>query len=349
MENYLITFTPLEPYFFGGEKVFAYGKDNSHIYYIQSEELPFQTTIFGTLRYCCIENPSNDFRYNPGIIGKKSFQLSSTIKQDFGCIKGISPIFLVCGNEYFIKTPFNHQVSDKGGGKSLFYSPFCNYQSVKTCEGEKIFPIDYVAKEGVADSFLNISTGKIEHLIRTTEQVGINTNKRENGFFKKRFAYLNQDTAFAVMAKIEGVDMAGKEMLVYMGQGKSAFTVRFQQKEDDFTGRTKDFLRRKNQSHMELVIALSDIYLREAVSRLNSCCYWVNSDLRDYREFRTNYAAKSFNGRFQKSENLQHLIKAGSVFLVKPEEREEFIKMIEDENCRQAGFNWVVSADTEMI
>ena len=53
MGKYLIKLKPLEPYFFGGERTFGFGKKTKQKqpYYIVSEYIPSQPTLFGTLRY----------------------------------------------------------------------------------------------------------------------------------------------------------------------------------------------------------------------------------------------------------------------------------------------------------
>lgn len=349
MANYLVTFTPLEPYFFGNERVFDYGKIKSTAYFIKSESLPLQSTILGTIRYCCIKNPTMDFQYKPNIIGKKSFNIMEE-EQDFGCIKSLSPIFLVKENEYLIRTPYNH----KNGEKTQYYTPFQDYyQPIETCEGKKRFPKDYNPKEGIADTFTSIVTGVNYDLIHTTEQVGIRKNTQENGFFKKQYVYLQSndnvlqknnektfDISFAVMAEIE-LNLDGMIKIVYMGQGKTAFVVKFQEKENNFTKKIITFWEKKNKNY-PMKMALSDIYIKEPITKLNELCYYVNVKLRDYRSFLTNYQANSFHTRYEKGKVLQHLIRAGSVFWIKENKEEEFEKMLDNKNCKKIGFNKVI-------
>lgn len=57
MASYLIKLTPLEPYFFGGERNFSFGKSKKETkpsYYIKSLEAPSQTTLLGALRYAVL-------------------------------------------------------------------------------------------------------------------------------------------------------------------------------------------------------------------------------------------------------------------------------------------------------
>lgn len=349
MANYLVTFTPLEPYFFGNERVFTYGKVETAAYFIKSESIPSQSTVFGTIRYCCIPNPTIDFRYDSSIIGKQSFNIMEK-EQDFGYIKSISPIFLIKGNEYFIVTPYNHN-QDEEGEK---YTPFKKYQFIETCEGSKCFPIDYKSKKGIADSFTSIVTGKIYNFIRTTDQVGIKKSDKENAFFKRRYGYLQEDgldfgiigrknfnLSFAVMAEIEKLKLDGKKQIAYMGQGKTAFLVQFKECEDNFTGKVIKFWKEKNKYPL-LHLALSDTYIEEPITKINEICYYVNVKLRDYRSFQTSYNSSSHTNRYKKGKYLQHMIKSGSVFWVKENCEKQFYQMINHSNCKKVGFNKVL-------
>ena len=61
----LITLRPLEPYFFGGDRSFAYGNvevQRAGGYYVRSLDAPSQTTLFGTLRFLSIESPNPSFQ-----------------------------------------------------------------------------------------------------------------------------------------------------------------------------------------------------------------------------------------------------------------------------------------------
>ncbi|MEG2717669.1 MAG: hypothetical protein RR961_10055, partial [Eubacterium sp.] len=56
MSDYIITFTPEEPYFLGNERTFSFGdnkdkQQRSGKYHIESDKIPSQTTLLGTLRY----------------------------------------------------------------------------------------------------------------------------------------------------------------------------------------------------------------------------------------------------------------------------------------------------------
>ena len=79
----LVTFTPLEPYFFGSELTHGDGGAN---YFAKGNRLPQQTTLCGALRHLLYEN-----RYKRG---PNSFTPGDTTRNDYGDLLGLSPLFL---------------------------------------------------------------------------------------------------------------------------------------------------------------------------------------------------------------------------------------------------------------
>ena len=84
--KYLITFTPMEPYFFGGERTFGFGKesDRKPPYYIVSEKKPSQPTLFGTLRYIILSQNNALFDQKGAakageLVGAESFSFQKAL------------------------------------------------------------------------------------------------------------------------------------------------------------------------------------------------------------------------------------------------------------------------------
>ena len=105
--TYKISFKPVEPYFFGNEKTFAFpvkGENASpsvSSYFIRSEDMPSQSTILGALRYLFLDHKNPDFKYtkeqaadNAKAVGPASFDIASEDVQQFGLIRKISPVFI---------------------------------------------------------------------------------------------------------------------------------------------------------------------------------------------------------------------------------------------------------------
>lgn len=85
-QTVLLRIRPLEYYFFGGETTFSNGEHAN--YFARSNPLPQQTSVLGLLRQAL-------FGQFP--IGE-SFRADRPVKQDFGKIRGLSPVFFLNGD-----------------------------------------------------------------------------------------------------------------------------------------------------------------------------------------------------------------------------------------------------------
>ncbi len=106
MTEYLITLTPIDKFFFGGDMTFPIGKNekdefNSKYssYIIESSYFPQQTSLMGMLRFLLLSNSSffkdgkiTDKNKAAGLIGAKSFRVNDEHQEnDFGpVLKNIS-------------------------------------------------------------------------------------------------------------------------------------------------------------------------------------------------------------------------------------------------------------------
>ncbi len=341
MPSYLVRFTPLEPYFFGNEKSFAFGEvmtQKSGNYFVSSEDTPSQTAILGSLRYCCLDTINEDYSFDKNVIGPCSFKMTER-KQNFGVIRSISPMFLTDGRDYYLKTPFDHIMRNCDSNGS--YTPFQmkNYKKVSTSEGSRYLPQDYVAKEGIADSYVNLRTREISTgLFSSNTRVGIKKSSVQEGFFKREYKILEKDFSFAVFAVIEK-NMQNK--IIYMGQGKSVFSVTFEEKSNNFLPKVQNFFKNHDA---RLAFAISDLYVSKDIYQ---SCYFVNTKIKEHRTFETVEGAQNFFQRFKKGTELIHLLQVGSMFWVK--DFMMFSNMLCNENCQQIGLNAVIrgGADSE--
>ena len=136
----LITLQPLEPYFFGGDRSFAYGDttvQRAGGYYIRSMDTPPQTTLFGLVRYLGIKNPSPLFTVDAESqkrISTESYDLRNP-DQQFGRIKEISSVYIQDAmGLYYTRVPFDHTA-----GKDV-YTPWNDYSKVtETLQGARIY------------------------------------------------------------------------------------------------------------------------------------------------------------------------------------------------------------------
>lgn len=197
MTDYLVTFRPLGDYSFGSDRHFrfvgktTYSKDEYAPYFIRTNRVPEQSTVFGMIRYLILVSHGiqlkQDFQYGDdtrnkieALIGEKSFSLNGGVR-NFGKLEKISPIFLrkICKNseEIVIPNPFNNKQGKEGIDQ---FEPIILEEefTLSTSFGEIALPKskEYNPKEGYGDGYYNINTGHleaIEDIFRTKVATGV--------------------------------------------------------------------------------------------------------------------------------------------------------------------------------
>ena len=342
MSLYLMRITPQEPYFFGNEKTFGFPGAEvslmSNRYYISGERVPAQTTLIGVLRYILLPHKKANFSYtdqekkeNAETVGDKSFRYGES--NTFGKIKKISPVFLLKGNDRLIVTPFDHRVNVDGQNiEATNYTPFSDYQQCGEMT-KKIYPADFNGKDGIADCYMSLD-GTIysnSDIFITNMRIGINREQRD--FFKKDYVALKPEFSFGVYVELEDTLLppAGTSV-VYMGQGKSLFTVSFENQADGVQEQFYAAIASKLRG--DVVYCLSDMFLH---SNIYNQTTFAITDTRDYRSYTT------ADGRVTKGSKLYKLIRAGSIFI--PKDYEEFEKSLIDESVSIVGYNQYIKGE----
>ena len=194
MTEYLVTFKPLGDYSFGSDRRFSfvgrnnYSKDEYAPYFIRTNPVPEQSTVFGMIRYLILVSNgiqlNQDFKYDKStrnkiedLIGKKSFSLNGGVR-DFGKLEKISPIFLLKNSEKIvIPNPFNNKQGKEGIEQ---FAPMLLEEKIKvsTSFGKIALPKskEYSPKEGYGDGYYNIDTGHleaVEDIFRTKVATGV--------------------------------------------------------------------------------------------------------------------------------------------------------------------------------
>ncbi len=119
MPNYQIKLTPVDTFFFGGEKHKLNDKNElAADYFVESNPYPQQTTMLGMLRYYLLYRSGNlifpnlDYTQRAKrkeaaltLIGKRSFALNGT--NEFGKIQSISPLYFLSQNKAYHFAPFD--------------------------------------------------------------------------------------------------------------------------------------------------------------------------------------------------------------------------------------------------
>ena len=334
MAEYLITLTPQEPWFFGGERVFKHPdasrpKTKTAGYYIRSQETPSQTTLFGALRYLMLEQKKQgNWRLSQddeARIGPVSYDLTGQ-KQDFGKIKGISPLYLMDSIGFFyIPAPMDHR-----DGSSA-YRPFTDYKYFETNHGRRCYPVGYDEKRAFDGGWLRLGRDTVTihtDLFESVEQVGVNLDASQDGFFKRECMRFKQNGfCFAFFAELD-LDEPPKDQLVFLGQGRRAFYAACsKQAQPDL----------KAVFDHNIAYAQSPVYA-EDLQALYACCEFIcTKEPVRLRKFMTKYNAP---GRFALDKNLLQLIPPGGVFRLN--DPQEFKRLTENSQAKTAGFNQMI-------
>ncbi len=342
---YTLSLKPLAPYFFGGERNFQYGTSGQQAqaspYFIESEPVPSQSTLFGLTRYLGISEKKEDYSIDDTMIGPETFKMEDE-NQTFGKIISISGLWIEKrGNgrtEYFMPVPFDHAPNQNNQ-----YSPMTYRQeTICTTEGDMIFPEEFNAKEGIFHGYMSITDGKIlkmEEIFQTDTQTKNRKNRDEEALFKKKYMLLNRGFSFSYVICVEEGFPEIRENIVYMGREKSPFSLKVtpgnlpkeQMNQKLFASEDERFVKR---------VALSDCYIPE--QEWQELCLLYYTEEKNHREFYTNYEKNkqlSHLRRFNNREYLYHLICQGSVFLVKREQIDKFDKLLNNAHRQISGYN----------
>jgi hypothetical protein len=336
---YRLTFTPAEPYFFGNEKTFRFPDakiagqfDNP--YFIRSESIPSQTTLFGAVRYLLLNDRDPSFASYPENyekrIGPNSFSLIQTEKQKFGIIHAMSPVFLQNADGIYVKTPFDHLAGEK------IYTPF--HRAPLTADGvvpKREYADNYDVKKGISDSFMNIGTGAVvdaDVIFRTVTRVGIDKKKNDDAFFKKEFRMLNPGWSFGVYLTLDLAPEDAPELdpVVFLGQNKAAFRVTCTPEDDRIAEQVYAILPPNTVYCLGDTCADSDIYPKFT---------FAATQIRDHRMYETKP-----DGRIGKGSILHRLLRAGSVFWFDPASLNEadIAALFNHPNARTIGMNSII-------
>ncbi|MCS4478152.1 CRISPR-associated protein Cmr3 [Clostridium botulinum] len=336
MSKYLVKLKPVDSFFFGGEKVFDFydGKKPLKNNIVKSREFPQQTSILGMIRKeilvlnSCIREKwdysKDQQKENNKLIGERSFNITDK-NEDFGIINSISPVFIIeetkVSDKFLIKIPKDHNVNDSLNK----YNPFKfnndkgNCLKVKTNLVKEVYlPIDFEAKKGLSEDFIDIKTGDIvsknKVFIRDCS-IGIkldeNHKTKDNSLFrleKYKFKYDNRyeraDKCFAFILDVEEekgkITFENYKNIITLGGEGSHFFISFEKvnfdikEKIDFINKEKNSFTIKERVRVATnkeeiketkliykIILLSDTYISKDIYEKN-CNYSISTKI-DFR------------------------------------------------------------------
>lgn len=354
--RYLMTMEPLEPYTFGTEHSFKYGKEKPtgrESYFVTSAEMPEQTTILGMLRFLLLKDRNklkSNFLYSDEdrkemkqIIGENSFSFTGS-NQDFGIIDSISPVFIINSEgQKLIRCPFC--MKKDGNLMEMEGSYYTSFGEIHLPKGN-----EYIAKEGYTHDFYNINTGNIDSqenknpLFLKKMITGNNKNDEngklkvktdhDEGFFKIEKVTIRKGCKFACYVELkEKINNIEKGFIGTMGRGKSAFKVDFiDMNSDDDSDEDID----KTVSAIDWktdgvwYYCLSDVFLSDRVKYKN----FAIVETKETRNLETRLSEKGIS-RLKKSEQVFKLISQGSVFYMNN-------PIPENEDIKKIGYNHII-------
>lgn len=355
--QYFCRLTPLGEYFLGGEKTFDFGNakaDSKNNYFIHSEEEMSQATALGMLRFVMLKKnqllsdgwkDQSKVQEQNALIGKTGFRINENQDAlcDYGKLKSISPVLVYQGENALVHMPLNHKVRDENEQKNQKYTPFHMNEAGYSDIGDVTWlPVDFVAKDGLSYDYMmpeNKAVVEKSAIFQNQSRTRVSKVSQEDGFFKKTYQFLQKGYSFGFYATMEE-DWCREEKIteeiVYLGQEKSAFLLTFEEKE-----RTNLFAAWDDNTDKayQIYYALSDTYLPNFDEIKETLCYGIINK-KSYR-FLTKKAGTDYVGSKEMSDRFQ-FVSAGSVFYVRKEKEQDFIRELSINQLQQIGFNHVI-------
>ncbi len=336
MKSYLVTLEPLGDYFFGGEVTF--GDAWTQNYLVRSNELPQQSALMGLIRYKILEN-NNLLSYDAedqstkelvaDLIGENGVDVDNPATS-YGVIKGISPVFLTDGKQYYTPTPLDHKIKEdkndsncpvrEGDYNVSFGVSKCYWgKEIKNCLPEIK---NYDQKNYCSYKYWSDDKGVVlkDSPFVYREQVGItkndNSSDGKDAFFKQTLISLNYGMkfAFSVSIDVEKLQSKSKSLLsgssmVFFGGNRSIFRMEIEEKSVDWSNIFGDL-------HKDgRLLCLGDALLSGDI-RADSDFIWGMS--KPWRFMKNSVSEKHSWGKPSKT-NIYHLQSRGSVIFGKTE------------------------------
>ncbi len=325
MKKFLITFRPIEPYFFGSEQTFGEGVEAN--YFAKSLMIPQQTTILGALREQILiqsekwnrngEYQGNNVQEVESLIGSKGFRFTND-PIEYGVLKEISPVFLKKGEVFYNFAPldFNYKV---------------DFENTKCSFSEKL-PIVKIKNNSEYDIFsFDMKEGfKSSEIFIPYEKVGIDKPKygetSEDRFYKKESYLIKGDFVFAAIVQ---VDFDLKDNIVFMGADNTKFEMKVQETTLEYKEIFKEFY----SKNLNTITLLSEAIVDEDI--LDKCYFAINRTT-NFRYIKTSTSNYRYDKNKSKSK-LYNILTRGSVLF--PRDFDSVKKMLDNSNLQKIGLN----------
>lgn len=382
MPNYQIKLTPVENFFFGGEKHTrnAAGDRETH-YFVESNAYPQQTALLGLIRYYLLLKNNTIFKDNRIIsgsnvddfIGACSFDYNATSTLTYGKISELSPLYMCKGNENYFFAPLDYTTALKNG--FIMEKVIKKKNKITRLMEDKL--TEYTAKEKgqyitqrlVSNVGNYIST---EDVIKDSPQVGnektANQAEKENAFYKQNMKRLEKDWSFAIDVELN-TESGVVEETIYLpfGGEKCFFKMEIKQQGrfsptlpqdygwDKLKGTKPGYDIRKTAT-LYSIVCISDCFLADT-TLLNTCDFAVNEFV-SFRNIQSKTATTNkYSGLSSKDKtqldlsNRFNLLQRGSVLYFLDKGKYEAVKAaIEGQTeASKIGFNQILTNPISII
>lgn len=341
MPNYQIRLSPVDSFFFGGEKHNAELKTD---YFVESQLYPQQTALLGLFRYYLLQkNPSvfsdskiSDPKNAAKLIGEKSFNYPD--RNDFGKIKSITPLYFLHKTEPYFFAPFD--MGFELSPELLLQINGKNYNAKdhgSKCSQLELYSGDQTNIKTLAQLFRQV--------IKTGNEKVANGLDKEEAFYRQvTYQFVSTDWSFAFDVSLdEGSGVAVESVFIPFGGEKSIFKMTVSSIDKLNYPQYPLLL---HQRHVGTIICHSDCFIDWQA--LTGCDFAVN-DFTGFRNFQATTATEKIYTLQKKASDINkgqvrskryNLLKRGSTLYFT--DRDLFgkaCKLIEENPAHNIGFN----------
>lgn len=341
--TYLVQLTPLDKYFFGGERTF--GKDGNQNYLIHSNLYPQQTGLLGLCRQIMLESKGllsapewkiSNANEAAALIGPQSFTVNDDGSlNDFGKISCISPLFLVVKNrndkeqpEILLPAPLDYHLAYDVDSDLMFQPAEFNNQKPRDIKiGGNTVGV-FNTKGGLYNGWLGNEEKEYKTCELFTDAMQTGVYKKgtgaagEEAYFKQFYYKFSQkDKSFACYLKLKQAmnELDGYTTIINFGRERMPFKVELKKLEEG--EQTKDLLSlmidvaagrfKANPKTFRLVL-LSDTYIANPDEAYNEeGLLHVTADNVSFRSLYATVRGTTRYGGVSKKQDSKKLIKRG--------------------------------------
>lgn len=340
----LITLTPSDSFFFGGEQTF--GKGENRNFYAASRHFPQQTSIVGLIRHALFEADKKQHFGNSFVVGKGN---------NFGWLKSISPVFIHHKDK--IGIPIRLPIDKEGATLAVESKPIPSTQVDLGNGFQDALILEHYKEKYGTDNRILWTDGelvKYDTIFRKDIKTGIARDRIKHitteGMFYRQLLYRMQPGySFAVYVTADDERLFhildGRNMP--FGGEKVNFVIKVHE-EGDFNSQVPTTHLRKQIKGNNWIFLTADAYVDESILKH---CHLAMADNISFRNIVTpkDYSAgldkekQDTSQRRYKSEKMT-LLKRGSILFPKGDKNQTIVDMLQNKQFQEIGYNYSFNA-----